>query len=173
MTLAITDDHRALHLPEEHGGAGYGLEELVVVVEQLGRAVAPGPFVPTAIASAVVAAAGDEATRAALLPRFAPLRQPDRAAEELAELTRAGVARARSIDLPPEAEPIRDDVRRFAETISGLDAAGQRERLIESGYVVPHWPKPWGREAGAVEQLVIERPPGGRRGAEGPAPRAT
>ena len=32
-----------LHLPEEHGGSGYGLEELVVVVEELGRAVAPGP----------------------------------------------------------------------------------------------------------------------------------
>ena len=32
-----------LHIPEEHGGSGYGLEELVVVVEELGRAVAPGP----------------------------------------------------------------------------------------------------------------------------------
>ena len=36
-----------LHLPEAHGGSGYGLEELVIVVEELGRAVAPGPFVPT------------------------------------------------------------------------------------------------------------------------------
>ena len=35
-----------LHVPEEHGGSGFGLEELVVVVEELGRAVAPGPFVP-------------------------------------------------------------------------------------------------------------------------------
>ena len=33
-----------LHIPEAHGGSGYGLEELVVVVEQMGRAVAPGPF---------------------------------------------------------------------------------------------------------------------------------
>jgi alkylation response protein AidB-like acyl-CoA dehydrogenase len=32
-----------LHLPEEHGGSGYGLEELVVVVEELDKAVAPGP----------------------------------------------------------------------------------------------------------------------------------
>ena len=30
-----------LHLPEEHGGSGYSLEELVVVVQELGRAVAP------------------------------------------------------------------------------------------------------------------------------------
>ncbi|MCU1401538.1 MAG: acyl-CoA dehydrogenase protein, partial [Acidimicrobiales bacterium] len=44
-----------LHLPEEFGGSGYTLEELVIVVEELGRAVTPGPFVPTVIASAVLA----------------------------------------------------------------------------------------------------------------------
>ena len=38
-----------LHVPEAQGGSGYGLEELVVVIEQLGSAVAPGPFVPTVI----------------------------------------------------------------------------------------------------------------------------
>src|SRR5580692_6048747 len=43
-----------LHLPEDKGGSGFGLPELVVVVEELGRAVAPGPFVPTVIASAVL-----------------------------------------------------------------------------------------------------------------------
>src|ERR1700733_2472778 len=45
-----------LHLPEEYGGSGFGLPELVIVVEQFGRAVAPGPFVPTVIASAGIAA---------------------------------------------------------------------------------------------------------------------
>ena len=35
-----------LHVPEAQGGSGYSLEELVVVVEQFGRAVAPGPLVP-------------------------------------------------------------------------------------------------------------------------------
>ena len=55
-----------LHVPEEHGGSGYGLPELVVVVEELGRALAPGPFVPTVIASAVlVAAAANGDPRAA------------------------------------------------------------------------------------------------------------
>ena len=62
---------QGLHLPEEHGGSGYTLEELVVVVEELGRLVAPGPFVPTVIASAVIAAAGDDATKKTLLPGFA------------------------------------------------------------------------------------------------------
>src|SRR5207237_7372418 len=29
--------------------------------------------------------------------------------------------------------------------------------LIESGYAIPHWPRPWGRDAAALEQLVIEQ----------------
>ncbi|MYY02900.1 MULTISPECIES: acyl-CoA dehydrogenase [unclassified Streptomyces] len=47
-----------LHLPEEDGGAGYGLLELAVVTEELGRATAPGPFLPTTLASAVLHTAG-------------------------------------------------------------------------------------------------------------------
>ncbi len=60
-----------LHLPEEYGGSGFGLSELVIVVEQFGRAVAPGPFVPTVIASAVIAAAGPPDLQARLLPGLA------------------------------------------------------------------------------------------------------
>jgi len=37
----------ALTVPEEHGGLGRGAVELAVVVEELGRVVAPGPFIPT------------------------------------------------------------------------------------------------------------------------------
>jgi 3-oxochol-4-en-24-oyl-CoA dehydrogenase len=357
-----------LHVPEAHGGSGYGLEELVVVVEQLGRAVAPGPFVPTVIASAVLAAAGDAATQAELLPGLAdgsrrgavavggavtvtdgkasgacgpvlgggladvilvaagddvavvqrgegvqvhippnldPTRRsarvtldgapatvlagagrtlvdlarvvlaaeavglarectemaaayakeriqfgrpigtyqgvkhhcanmavatelatsavwdaaraaatggdqlsyaaavaatlagpaadlcanlntqvhggiaitwehdahlfmrratslltylaPDDAARDVTDLTRQGVVRAKAVELPPEAEPIREEVVAFADSIKGLSAAEQRTRLIETGYVMPHWPQPYGRAAGAIEQLVIEQ----------------
>ncbi len=40
--------------------------------------------------------------------------------------------------------------------------AGQRRQpssgtpQADTGYLVPHWPAPWGRDADAVEQLVIE-----------------
>ena len=57
--------------PEDKGGSGFGLPELVVVVEELGRDVAPGPFVPTVIASAVINQAGTEELRARLLPGLA------------------------------------------------------------------------------------------------------
>jgi alkylation response protein AidB-like acyl-CoA dehydrogenase len=49
----------ALTVPESAGGLGMGAVELAVVVEELGRAVAPGPFVPTVTQFApVVAEAG-------------------------------------------------------------------------------------------------------------------
>ena len=35
-----------VHLPEQFGGSGAGLPELVVVLEELGRQVAPGPYLP-------------------------------------------------------------------------------------------------------------------------------
>ena len=60
-----------LHLPEEHGGSGYGLPELVVVVEELGRALAPGPFVPTVIASAAIEAAASSDVAERLVPGLA------------------------------------------------------------------------------------------------------
>ncbi|MDR2988792.1 MAG: acyl-CoA dehydrogenase [Nocardiopsaceae bacterium] len=358
-----------LHLPEEHGGSGFGLPELVIVAEEMGRAVAPGPFVPTVIASAVLAAAGSEQAQAKLLPGLAdgsvigavalggnvsvsdgkasgqagtvlsgrladvllvasgddaaiidchgdgvtitvpanldPARRAARvtldgapaevlpgagqvltdlartilaaeaagvarattdlasayakvreqfgrpigmfqavkhhcanmlvgaelatgavwdaaraaaaggdqftytaaiaaalalaAADENANLNtqvhggigftwehdahlylrrataieaiidaeaaavqvtgsvRKGVKRARAVDLPEEAEPIRAVVREFIGRVADLDEDARRKAMIESGYVMPNWPKPWGRDAGAVEQLVIEQ----------------
>ncbi|MER2223732.1 MAG: acyl-CoA dehydrogenase family protein, partial [Rhodococcus sp. (in: high G+C Gram-positive bacteria)] len=43
-----------LHVAEEFGGAGYGLVELAIVVEELGRSMVPGPFLPTVVVSAVL-----------------------------------------------------------------------------------------------------------------------
>ncbi len=69
----------------------------------------------------------------------------------------SGITRANSLDLPPEAEELRVRVRTdIAEIAAAEGEAAQREKLIETGYVMPHWPKPWGRAADAVEQLVIE-----------------
>jgi alkylation response protein AidB-like acyl-CoA dehydrogenase len=82
--------------------------------------------------------------------------RPDEAARDLVDLTRQGVVRAKAIELPPEAEPIRTEVRAFADEIKGLSEVEQRDRLIETGYVMPHWPAPYGRNAGPIEQLVVE-----------------
>jgi alkylation response protein AidB-like acyl-CoA dehydrogenase len=79
------------------------------------------------------------------------------AAADVTELTRQGVSREKAVELPPEAEAIRDEVRAFAQSIADLTPDEQRTRLIDTGYVMPHWPKPYGRSAGAVEQLVVEQ----------------
>ena len=60
-----------LHLSEDYGGSGYGIEEVAVVVEQFGRFLAPGPFVPTVIASALVATVASDEVKAQLLPGLA------------------------------------------------------------------------------------------------------
>lgn len=55
-----------LHLPESVGGSGYGLVELAVVTEELGRSITPGPFLPTALAAAVLDRAGHRTRLAGL-----------------------------------------------------------------------------------------------------------
>src|SRR6202158_3003978 len=47
-----------LHLDADHGGEGYGVDEMVVVLEELGRVCAPGPFLPTVLAAAMLEAGG-------------------------------------------------------------------------------------------------------------------
>jgi len=58
----------AVHVAEGLGGHGFGVLELAVVLEELGRALAPGPFLPTALAAAVIARGADRAQAKALLP---------------------------------------------------------------------------------------------------------
>jgi alkylation response protein AidB-like acyl-CoA dehydrogenase len=78
-------------------------------------------------------------------------------AADVFDQTAAGVVRANSLDLPPEAEQLRQRIRADANDIAPLDKKGRLDRLIATGYVMPHWPKPWGLAADAVEQLVIEQ----------------
>ena len=45
-----------LHLGESVGGQGYGMLELAVAVAEFGHGAVPGPFIPSVIASALIAA---------------------------------------------------------------------------------------------------------------------
>src|SRR5215469_5111400 len=58
--------------PEEVGGSGLGLGDLVVLMEEMGRAVMPGPFFSTVLlGGAAIAEAGSVTQRRAWLPRIA------------------------------------------------------------------------------------------------------
>jgi alkylation response protein AidB-like acyl-CoA dehydrogenase len=61
-----------LALPEEYGGDGFGFTELQVVLEELGRALTPSPFLPSVVlAASAILAAGDEVAAKAYLPGIA------------------------------------------------------------------------------------------------------
>src|SRR5690349_20905833 len=60
-----------LAVGEEHGGTGQGLAELVLVAEEWGRAVTPGPFLPTAVVARAVARGGTPDLRTEVLPPLA------------------------------------------------------------------------------------------------------
>ncbi|MFC7497186.1 MULTISPECIES: acyl-CoA dehydrogenase family protein [unclassified Nocardioides] len=91
MSLATTEDQRdladvarrtssweqlvglglhAVHLPEEHGG-GAGLAGIAVVVEELGRSLAPVPILSTVVASALVSGSAPGPARTEALAAYA------------------------------------------------------------------------------------------------------
>jgi alkylation response protein AidB-like acyl-CoA dehydrogenase len=55
-------------VPEAQGGSGYGLRELSILAEEIGRATAPGPFLSTMVAALAIAHYGSVAQQAQLLP---------------------------------------------------------------------------------------------------------
>jgi alkylation response protein AidB-like acyl-CoA dehydrogenase len=75
-------------IAEEHGGQGLGTIELVILLEELGYACAPSPFISNAAAGLLIADAGSDEQRAAWLPGIA-----------------SGEARGAAA-LTPEAEPV-------------------------------------------------------------------
>ncbi|HEX4491625.1 MAG TPA: acyl-CoA dehydrogenase family protein [Acidimicrobiia bacterium] len=61
-----------LLVPEEHGGAGMGMVDAAVVLEELGRAVHPGPYLATAVGAVTLSlAAGASREHSFLLPAMA------------------------------------------------------------------------------------------------------
>lgn len=58
-----------LLIPEEYGGIGWGLTELVVMAEEMGRACLPGPFLSTTLGALALARSGSEAQKQEILPK--------------------------------------------------------------------------------------------------------
>jgi alkylation response protein AidB-like acyl-CoA dehydrogenase len=75
---------------------------------------------------------------------------------DVVEGRRSGQAHGASFRLPAEADEHRRQAAQAVEQVRALPTDKQRDFLVDSGYLVPHWPKPWGRAADVLEQLVIE-----------------
>ncbi len=81
---------------------------------------------------------------------------PSTARARIAAAVAAGDVRTMSIELPPEAEPARARTRELVEDLRQIDKAQWRATLADTGYLVPHWPVPWGLDATPIEQLAID-----------------
>ncbi len=63
---------QGLTIPEEFGGSGYGYIELIVILEEMGRALLPAPFFSTGVLAAnTLIHSGDDAAKGEFLPRIA------------------------------------------------------------------------------------------------------
>jgi len=63
---------QSLHIPEAYGGQGFSFVELVVVLEEMGRALLCAPFFSTVcLAADAIINAGTEEQKQALLPGIA------------------------------------------------------------------------------------------------------
>ena len=81
---------------------------------------------------------------------------PDAYCLEVATAAGSGTRRALAADLPVEAEAIRAELAPLVAEVAAVDGDERRRKLVDLGLVMPHWPEPWGRGAGAVEQVVID-----------------
>jgi 3-oxochol-4-en-24-oyl-CoA dehydrogenase len=76
-------------------------------------------------------------------------------AQRVAALALDGVSRPTQVDLPAAAEPLRVQIRDELAAIAALEPAARTEQLASGGWVTPHLPRPWGRGAEPLEQVII------------------
>ncbi|MGB0101598.1 MAG: acyl-CoA dehydrogenase [Nocardioides sp.] len=81
----------------------------------------------------------------------------DDAAERLTAAAVAGARRRVRIDLDGRDEAVRPEVREAVAGIAALPEAERRAGFVETGYLTPHWPAPYGLGADAVTQIVIDQ----------------
>src|SRR5215470_11181926 len=60
-----------LSLPEAYGGSGLGMVETAILLDEMGRAAYPGPYLPTVLAAHAISAAGTKEQKARWLPGIA------------------------------------------------------------------------------------------------------
>jgi 3-oxochol-4-en-24-oyl-CoA dehydrogenase len=63
--------------------------------------------------------------------------------------------RAVNIDLDPDTEKLRAEIRAEVAALKAMDREPRKVAIAEAGWVLPYLPKPWGRAASPVEQIII------------------
>jgi alkylation response protein AidB-like acyl-CoA dehydrogenase len=63
--------------------------------------------------------------------------------------------RAVDIDLDPDTEKLRAEIRAEVAALKAMPREERKVAIAEGGWVLPYLPKPWGRAASPVEQIII------------------
>jgi alkylation response protein AidB-like acyl-CoA dehydrogenase len=63
--------------------------------------------------------------------------------------------RSIDIDLDPDTEKLRDEIRAEVAALKAIPREERNTAIAEGGWVQPHLPKPWGRAAEPIEQIII------------------
>ncbi|MCV7298135.1 acyl-CoA dehydrogenase family protein [Mycobacterium barrassiae] len=74
----------------------------------------------------------------------------------IATLTQQGVRRELRIDLE-SVEHLRPEIASAVAEVAAQPEEKRQIALADSGLLAPHWPRPYGREAGPAEQLLIDQ----------------
>jgi alkylation response protein AidB-like acyl-CoA dehydrogenase len=71
QTLCEQIGAAALAIPEEYDGAGFSLLESMIVLEEVGRSLAPSPLLSSVVTAEALLAGGTDEAKVRLLPRIA------------------------------------------------------------------------------------------------------
>ena len=61
------------------------------------------------------------------------------------------------IDLDPETEKVREEIRAEVAGLKAIPSEERKAAIAEGGWVLPYLPKPWGRAASPVEQIIVSQ----------------
>jgi alkylation response protein AidB-like acyl-CoA dehydrogenase len=130
----------ALLVPEAHGGLGRDLTDLVLVTEEWGRCLQPGPLIGNAIATFAIAQSAPAALAAAVLPQLA-----------------SGERTATPAFAEPGGEwDVRSVATQATRTAGGYLLSGTKTHVLDAGSA--RWLVVAAQLDGVVTQFLVERP---------------
>jgi alkylation response protein AidB-like acyl-CoA dehydrogenase len=123
---AVEAGWTGLLIDEEHGGAGLGVFDAMLVAEECGRVLAPVPLLGVVPATAILDAAGDESLQAAaageIRPVYVPARPPSERERGWTVEPRTGMTRAEAPDATVEdGDVVLDGTAWFVPDAAGAD----------------------------------------------------
>ena len=120
---------------EEHGGQGLGAVELAILCEELGRTIAPVPFLPTVLAATLIEHAGSDEQRERWLPGLAS-GELTGAAGDTPELVHGGAGAAVIVLVDGEGARLVEGSE--AEPVSSIDPTRPASRVpVSAGEPLP------------------------------------